>query len=371
MDFTQSFPFLREPAFFVALALCFAGTAVVFLIVIMISRIIKTRHTENVDALREDFQKTINALIILDQSKDRNSHFSLNFYLKGLREKLSNDLRKQVLIDVLIANKKNLRGTPAKILKKIYVRLQLKKISYSKLNQTNTLTIVQGLQELTEMECADYLPTVQELFYHKDTLVRQESFIGLVRLTGDSPFVLVDHYQGFVTPWMQLMVHKHLTTLPLDKLPKFYRWFYSDSNEIKKFAVVMATQFRQAEAIPHLSVLLDDINEEISGLAVAMLGEMGAVEHANLIEKMGRENLLNDSFSLRAIHALEQIGNPEEHGSFLAWHMVHGSPLTRFEAMRAMHKLKMNCRDFLIDFNAANDELFENIYRHVTTPLLQ
>lgn len=370
MDYLTRISDTDETRFFLACAGAFAFMAIAFMIAILGSRISKTFQTFKSRKLKEEFQKTINALIILDHGKEYTAQFSLGFHLKELRQKIKNSFRKQLLVDLLIANKQNLTGASATFLQKVYIQLKLKHFSYSKLNSRHHLKKVQGLQELAEMECVDYLPAIQELFNHKKLIVRQESFVAMVRLAGDSPFVLVDHYVGSITPWMQLTIHKHLAKLPAEKLPKFYRWFYSSKNEIKKFAIVMAHQFKQLDAIPHVIFLLDEIDTETAALAVEFLGDIGAEEYADNIVSLGKKHLMNDTLSLKVICALGQIGNGERHGTFLAWHMVRSSFPVRFEAMRVMDKLNLNCRDFLVDFNFENDDDFESIFAHIKTPLL-
>lgn len=359
-----------EARVFLACARIFSFTAFFFLMAILGSRIFKTYQAFRSKKLQEEFQKIVNALIILEHGRENTSQFSLEFHLMELRKETGTKFRKQVLVDVLIANKLNLTGTSAVILQKVFGRLHLEKFSYSKLKSIYSLRKVKGLQELAEMECVEYLSAIQELFNHRKLIVRQESFIAMLRLSCNSPFVLVDHYRGVITPWMQLTIHKHLAKLPSDKLPKFYRWFYSSKNEIKKFAIIMAHQFKQLEAIPHIIFLLDEIDTEIAGLAVEFLGDIGAEEYVTDIVRIGQENFLNENLSLKVIQALGQIGNGKQHGSFLAWHMVHGSLAVRFEAMRVMHKLNLNCRDFLIDVDPANAKEFESIFAHITTPLL-
>jgi len=362
---------VNNPSFFLAIALVFGVIGISCITTILASRILKTNRKRRHDSLREEFQKTINGLIILEHSKGNLNRFSLAFYLKDLRSKIRSSVSKQLLIDLLIANKRNLKGDSAAVLKRVYVRLRLKRYSCSKLTRHSSIKKIQGLQEIAEMECYDMLPAVQELFTHKKVSIRQESFIAMVRLASSSPFVLVDDYVGPITPWMQLTIHKQLASISPDKLPKFWRWFYSANKEIQKFAITMAHQFMQLDSIPHLSLLLNAVNVEIAGMAAEVLADMGAVEHSEAILNLGNRHTMNESLSLRVIRSFERIGNAEVHGTFLAWHMIHGSYAVRIEAMRVMQKLNLDCRNFLVDFDGTSDNDFQNIYAHINNPLLR
>lgn len=133
----------------------------------------------------------------------------------------------------------------------------------------------------------------------------------------------------------------------------------------------MTCQFKQYKAIPRLAVLLQHEDTAIAGLAARVLGNMGASKYADQIAVLGKLQVANDSVSLSVVKALAQIGNPEKHNAFLGWQMIHGSYAIRMEAMRALHQLKLNIHDFLIDFNTENDQQFDRLYKHITNPLLQ
>ena len=174
------------------------------------------------------------------------------------------------------------------------------------------------MQELAEMGCTDMLGAIQALFTHRKLMIRQESFIAMVRLASSSPFVLVDHYHDAITPSMQSTIHKHLATLSADRLPKFYRWFYSAHTEIRKFAVMMTNHFRQLDGIPHLARMLESRDLELAGMAAEVLGNMGAAEYAETIAALGRRFPMNEMLTRKIIAALKQIGN----GAHMArnWH---------------------------------------------------
>lgn len=371
MSYPVHLAFIPVVRIFLVCTAVFGITAFAFVITILLSRVIKTSGARRYKNVREEFQKTLNAMIILHHSPESFSHFSLNFYLKGLTQKITTSFGKQLLIDLLIANKQNLTGSSVTIFRKLFIRLRLKRFSQAKLGRYSLLKKVQGLQELAEMECVDALPAIQKLLKSKKLIIRQESFIALVRMAGTGSFALAEQYSGSITPWMQLTIHKHMVRMPVEKLPKFHLWFDNKNNELRKFAIIMAHQFRQSEAIPFLASLLEDRDIEIAGLAAGVLGNMGASEYAEAIADLGRKHPMNDALSLKVMLALEHIGSGDEHGDFLAWYMNHGSFTVRFQSMRVMKKLNLDCRNFLSNTNVSNDDSFESMYAHINEPLLQ
>jgi hypothetical protein len=356
---------------FIFCACLFALTGITFLITVLFSRVIKTIQKRRYEILRDDLQKSVNALIILEHSKSTLNHFSLAYYLKELRNKIGDSFRKQLLIDLLIANKRNVKGDSAEVLRKVYVRLRLKRFSAKKLRKSNSIKKVQGLQELAEMECYDMLPAVQDLFTHRSPLVRQESFIATIRLASASPFVLVDDYIGSITPWMQLTIHKHLMAMPAEKLPRFYKWFFSANKEIRLFAINMAHQFRQLDATSHLAQLLADHDVTVAGMAAEVLGDFGAVDYVEDITTLAKRFPMDETLTTKVIRAIGKIGNADTHAVMLAWHMIHGSSATRLEAMRVMQIFNLDCAEYLVDFGGPDDDAFQDLLSHVKHPLLR
>lgn len=133
MYHTGQIQFIPEATIFLACAIVFVFTAFAFVIIILFSRIIKTHGARRYKKLREEFQKTLNALIILEHSKENISHFSLAFYLKDLRQKIRTSFGKQLLIDLLIANKQNLTGSSA--WQKKFPRNFILNVNYSLIHQ--------------------------------------------------------------------------------------------------------------------------------------------------------------------------------------------------------------------------------------------
>lgn len=355
---------------FIVCASAFVFIAMVFVVSILGSRIVNTRRSSSREKILDEFQKTINVFIILESSDETNIQFPMAFYLDKLQRKIRSSFSKQLLIDLLISSKQNLSGSSSSMLKEVYHSLKLDRFSFSKLRSSSRIRKIQGLQELAEMECKDAFRGIQQLLTHKATIVRQESFIAMIRLVG-TPFELAERYKGAITPWMQLTIHKHLSRMESDRLPRFYNWFDNANADVRKFAMSMSHLFRQQEAVEHLGSLLKDRNHEIASLAAAALGDMGAVEYSEAIADLGRRYPSHKALQLKIIRALEQVGNGKQHGSQLAWQMIHGTYDVRIAAMRAMHNLGLDCKDFLIDYNPSNDCDFMNLYAHITEPLLQ
>lgn len=343
----------------------------VFLGVILFSRIFKTYRVKKNTALSEQLQRKLNVFVLYETDNSRIKIFPWRYHLQELRRKVRSTNQKQLLVNLLITNKQNLSGNAAITLKKVYIRLGLKRFSQNKLQQHSTLSKIRGLHELAEMGCVDALPFIQTLFTHRNKKVREESFIAMVRLAGASAFTLLPNYKESISDWTQIVIYKHLSQLPAQRLPKFHQWFSGTSPAVKKFALNMIKEFKQLKAIRTLASLLTDDDLEIAAKAAETLGDLGAAEHAEAIAQLGRRNMLHEALSISVVQALAKIGDGAKHQSFLSWHMIHGSHSLRMEAMKALMQLKVDLLNACIDFNLDNDKEFGSMYAHVADPLLQ
>ena len=360
--------FIIDQSSLITCIIVFLTMALFFLLVIIMSRVIKTHVTKRKEILRDRLQGKINAIIFSNDGSV--SEFPWNFHLMTIRSLIRSSRDKQLMIDLIISNRQNLLGQYAIILKKIYVRLGLKRVSKAKLTHRNSLIKIKGLQELAQMEIDDTLPLLKDMFYHSSRIVRQEVFTAMVRIGGSWPFSLITEYAEPIAGWMKIVIHTHLSTLPVHQLPKFYEWLVSSNPSVRTFAIEMIKQFQQLEATATLASLLQNDDQDLAVMAADALSELGVYQYASEIMLLGRENMHHERRTIKIIRSLAKIGN-ESHKEFLAFHMIHGSYRIRFAAMKALLELKIPVLDQCIDFNINHNNDFDDLYQHLTDPLLQ
>lgn len=341
-----------------------------FLILVLVSRLWKTRADARDRLLSELVQRKLNVFILLANDNVPRRHFQWRYHTVELKDLLRKSGRHQLIIDLLMANSRNLTGRSALVLRRLYVRLALRRFSLAKLRHRNIHVRIQGLNELSEMGIVDALEPIRSFVVHRDNRLREASFMAMVKLSGSAPFSMLRDYHGPVSDWVQIMLHKHLTRLHPDKLPDFSAWIHSANPAVRMFAIRMIVAFRQLESASTLASLLEDTDTRMARMAADALGQLEASEHGEQVAEFGRRHPGDEPCLESALRALAKIGDPQRHRSFLAWHMIHGSYRLRVEAMRALIKLKLDPLTLLIDFNPVNDPEFSRIHAHLTNPLL-
>jgi HEAT repeat protein len=144
----------------------------------------------------------------------------------------------------------------------------------------------------------------------------------------------------------------------------------SNNPSVKKFAIELIKQFQQLEATTTLVSLLKHDDQDLAVMASDALSELGIHQYADEIVELGRNNMHHEKRTISIIKSLGKIGNVN-HKPFLAFHMIHGSYKVRFEAIKALLKLKVSVLDQFVDFNINHDSEFDAMFKHLTDPLLK
>jgi hypothetical protein len=365
---------LFDPNFVDAIALfslLFLSGGVFFLGLILANRVVSTQRENKLAWLRDLMQRKINVLVIYENERMPQKPFQWAFHLDELRSLMDNYWHQQLMIDLLVTNRQNLTGKSSAVLRKVYLRLGLRRMSRQKLQHANHHVKIQGIQELAEMECTDALPIIHDLMHNNNRQVCEEAFMAWVQLAGKISFDEVPNYNGRISDWMQMTIHKHLSRLSANELPKFYLWLCSQNPFVRKLAINMIAEFRQLEAIPALVTLLQDNDKHIVCRAVEVLGDLGANEQCDDVAHLGKKHLLDEMISLSVAQTMTKIATGKKHIAYLGWQMVHGSHAVKKAAMQALLALHVNLLDARLDFNIDNDAELEAIYDHLTSPLLQ
>lgn len=359
-----------EVKVFIILALIFFSAAILFVIFILISRLIKNDSQQKEAILRNYFQRTLNAMVIMETTSTvpaSSHHFKLDT-LRTLAGQSS--LARQVMVNQLVAVKKSISGSSSKILEQLYIELDLHTYSIKKLKRGSWQKKAQGIRELAELRYQPAIDTIRKFIVSGNRTLREESLLALVRLDDEAPLSFLDQYTGTITPWMRINIHYHLSKSDARKLPHFSRWFSSSNLDVVLFALSMARQFRQSSAIPFLTALLSHTDTRIAGLALETISALEAHELADDVTQRIDTFWANEKLSTRMVRCLGRIGYTLEHKRTILRYLDHPDYTVRFNAVQAMYKLDDESRQLLLDFNTKMNGILSGAIEHVSEPLL-
>ncbi|HEX8059367.1 MAG TPA: hypothetical protein VF473_00460, partial [Cyclobacteriaceae bacterium] len=238
---------------FMLLALAFFVAAGLVVLFLLLSRVAKSSRQKKEAALLSTLQSLLNGLLFLEGDVPVASYqFSLNEIKREVR---NNPLAAQTLVNLIINLRKNLSGSSAGVLEKIYHDLGLNQFSIDKLSSFSWSKRAQGIRELSELNNSSTLGLIPTIRTGNKTL-KEELLLATIRLDKQNPLGFLDQWPGEITSWMRIHIHYYLSKLDSRTLPDFSKWFSSPKEDVVIFAVNMARQFQQSGSAPGLVKLL-------------------------------------------------------------------------------------------------------------------
>jgi hypothetical protein len=356
--------------FFIALAALFFLCAIALIVFLIASRLIKTYRFKTEARLQNIFQQSMNSLIIqssAEQLPESSYQFHLNELLKAM---YSYRCGMQVMINLLIKMKKSLSGSSSKILDKIYLHLDLPFVSKKKLRRSSWTLQAQGIRELSEMNY--YLPNRMTALFDrtKNATLKQEIFMAHIRLNRKDPLALLDQYDGNITPWMRINLHRYFSRYDGRSLPDFSKWFSHQRADVVLFCMSMARQFKQFSAVPAFVSLLKNKNPQVVASAIRSLTDLEAFHFVDDVVALAQPHWENERISLRIIRFIAQLGHLDAHTYAIEKYLEHKNFRVRLAAVKALTSMGENSRKQLALKNRLLDNRLSLMIRHASEPLL-
>lgn len=184
---------------------------------------------------------------------------------------------RQLLIEVLMDYRKNFTGETGLLFRKLYIDMDLEKLSFAKLKSVNANRKIQGLLELTKMDIPISDVTILPLTNSKKPALRVAARNAYIQLSKNEPFKFFDVASEPLLPWDQLEMFRIITTTEGIEIPNFSRWVsYSANKSIISFCLKLIAHYDQQNAIPTVMQLLNTKDHLLRADAITCLGKLRA-----------------------------------------------------------------------------------------------
>ena len=226
-------------------------------------------------------------------------------------------------------------GKTAEILSGLYVALELEKIAYKRLRDSNWENQVHGIKILAQLNIKHAAPKLVALCDDEISTLRMEAQAAFLKLSDTAPFRFLDRAREHILDWHQLVLLEVITTAQDLAIPSFSQWLASKNDSVVILCLKLIRQYQQFEAIPNLLDLLDHTNDEVRLLAIELLGQFEAYAHES--ELINRYKTANKNEKLAILHAIGQIESGKQLG-FLQAQLVDDSYDIVIKALLAIKK---------------------------------
>lgn len=329
LDTRREGPFLIK--FLIAVIIYSILSMLVLLAVILLHR----NKMELVDKITQELKEKYQSLL-MDYLFDE-EHQSET--LERINKAAGDTFKRQILMSQMKDLMVNLSGDAAEKLSELYYKLDLDRDSEEKALSSKWHIKVKGFRELALMNVTRVNEEIARCLHSRNSILRMEAQLALVRLGDEDRFVFLDHLERPFTPWEQLNVHQTIVSHNLE-IPSFERWLGTANPTVVIFSLRMISLFCQTGSWRKVAEQLDSPFEKVRREAVHTLGELrvrealpylkqhykkeiyeNSLEIVRAIRKMPDESVLNflklvidkeDDIQLQieAAKAIYEMGNP-------------------------------------------------------------
>ncbi len=342
-------------AFFLLLAMLFIVNALVAILVLYISSILKAARDKKLAKANENYEQVLTSYLFEEISSEE--------AIRKLKY-INRPRYREAFLSMLFNYQTNLRGdSDAKILE-IFERLNLQQDAGKMANSVFFYKRVMGIRTLTNMYPQKASPFIQKHINDPNDYVRSEAQISYVYINQTKPFAFFDQLVRPFTRWTQMNVF-FLVRLYDIQVPSLSAWLKSNHRNIRNFSLRMVTHFQQQEHKDEIIALLDHPDELTRFLAIRAVSELRLLEgKQKLIEIFESETIKNQ---MEILMAFNQIGENEDI-EFLGKVVCGNNISLKIEACRTLNQMSREGRDYLERLRAFPELNIDLFISHVSDP---
>ncbi len=293
--------------YFEILALSFFGLAILLISFIMIYLKIVNAQSTKQKKWKNIVEILIRDAIFNDDADPALVHFQINHRTAVL---LKNNSFRKLLTQELLSAKKNMSGTAALFLQKLYLQLKLDEYALADLSNKKWYVKAKALQDLGIMNLNAYLSKIYRHTNHKNELVRMEAQIAVVKLTGFEGLRFLDVVSYQINDWQQIKLLNELSYLPANNFNGIEKWLLSKNDSVVIFALKLVKNFHRFELHQHVVACLSHLSPDVRYQAIMALEKIYDESTANILLKIYDQEVLKNRIAIAK--SIQNIGTEDD-----------------------------------------------------------
>lgn len=214
----------RSEIFLTVMILLFFTMALLFLILLLISRLKKITAVKKRGFYKQLADNIVFSVLFSDKT--------YSDFIKDVTYVSNTKIEffRLLLLESLISLHRSYSGTYSKKLEQFYKESLLIDETYKKLTSRKWSVKCEAIIELAEMNIVESAPLIQKYVDAKSLTLRQEAIIALVKLRGLTGLNFLAEYQEVLSDWMQLNLLSTIKNNFPVSIEPFYNSFLNSSN---------------------------------------------------------------------------------------------------------------------------------------------
>ncbi|ANW95785.1 hypothetical protein AXE80_05590 [Wenyingzhuangia fucanilytica] len=217
--------------------------------------------------------------------------------------------RKLITNKILLATK-SFSGNASESLKDLYLQLKLDKYVLKNIDAKNWHIKAKAIQEIGVMKLEGMQDKVYKNTNHKNDLVRAESQITIIRLTGFEGLKFLDTLTQPISEWYQIILLRELSHFTYDSFNGIDIWLKSKNNSVVIFALKLIDEYHLFELYNEVLLCIEHQSEKIRQQAIKTIAKIfNSTTPSLFINIFDKEVYAN---KLVIAIALQEIGTDNE-----------------------------------------------------------
>lgn len=271
----------------VACTLFLICISLVFLFIIMTSRIRKTKKEWRKKRLLEKYSPVFTEWLYSDEDAGNEKDIPDQFDRKDLASMES----RNVLSDALMHMHSSFTGEISARLELLYRKLGFHHDQLALLKTREWHLIAKGMRNLALMNIKESCEAVRPFLSHSNEIVRYEARVVLMKLSERDHLSFLDDETAWLSEWDQANIYAMMLRISDIEVPDFTRWLDSDNPSVVDFSIYMIGRFNQLQSIPRLLDLMDTSDDHRKTLILRAIRSCNAGEtEGNLMVRYDSES---------------------------------------------------------------------------------
>ncbi len=268
---------------------------------------------------------------------------------------------RQFVTDSLINIKKNVTGSVADNLVKLYEALHLKEDSVSKLKSLVWHKRAKGIYELYMMHQKKELEDILEYTNSNNEFVRMEAQTAIVGFSGFSGLVFLDTLTYPMYEWQQIKLLEQLNAVNPDAMPHLPLWLKSGNDYVVHFALKLAEIYQQFQVHDNVVHCLKNENSKIRQQAIKTLGSIATENTVDILKQQYVTEIMANKKTILSQLIVNGTGGDVD---FLNSQLDEEDDSLKLEAVRAIAAI--NETEFAdLEHNSADNIVLTSIIKQV------
>lgn len=267
---------------------------------------------------------------------------------------------KEILLETMIHYKRNLKGSKAEILDKLYKKLELNKVSQKLIRSNKWFDKAKGIYHFQVFNFKEGVETIRPLLYHANEKLRSDAFVAFLSLTNENLDFLAK-YEKRINMIDELKIVDLIKAKHFALPSNIEQWLDSDNPTIIRIGLKMMAFNNYGKSHNQIIGLLNNPERSIRFEAINAVKQL-LINNAEdvLIDMYHREQKLN---KMAILEALSEIGTKTTLDfvtDFLKQNHI-ADPDEKIKLVYCLNKLDTT----FFQTNFANDSEMNLIRKHV------